>query len=419
MAVVAAFELKVEKILEAGKSSCVLGVDRDGRRQKIVLYAPACVVLHAKLVAGGCYRLNPAPSKRGNSAFFTYSSACPIVTVLVGSGFPAYPVPIAVGQIDGTVTETYQDIRVTVSHDFGTRDYDTQRGKVVGRLLLCDGPADQKFELMLWSDNAGADGIKKGVTVVFYDVLIKKNTSDNRLADRMELSGSLSAFGYSIVDTLMDDVVRAFTEAKSLALKRKLSELAGLAMAPGADETVLRAELTQYVLPDFVPVVALGPGETWENPGALEHLFTFLAARYDGKAEEWDPRVQSLLLQGSSDRIQKEVTSALASLVNIFCRVAIHATQLKTLRNAQEQQRFAEAAEAKFVAAVTSLRLEHAYSWPALIDLGDFLEEKYRTTYVLWVEFAKVKIEGLPGVLPADTQEVMRAFFDSVKNIAA
>ena len=93
---------------------------------------------------------------------------------------------------------------------------------------------------------------------------------------------------------------------------------------------------------------------------------------------------------------------ALVSLVNIFCCEAIHATQLRTLRSAQEMQRLAEAAEAKFVAAVTSLRLEHAFSWEAIINLRDYLEEKYRSTYVLWVEFALVKIEGVSGILPAD-----------------
>ena len=261
MAASAALDLKVEMILEAGNSSCLLGLDRDGRRQKIVLYPPASVVLHAKLVAGGVYRLNPAPSKRGNSATLSYSTVVPVVTSCAGLGFPAYPAPIGVGQIDATLNETFQDIRVTVSHDFGTRDYDTQRGKVVGRLLLCDSPGDQKFELVLWGDKAGADGIKKGVTVVFYDVWIKKNTSDSRPADRMELSGSLSAFGYSFVDTLMDDVVRAFTEAKSPGRKRKLSELAGLAMAPGAGETELRAQLARFAVPGFVEVVESARGE--------------------------------------------------------------------------------------------------------------------------------------------------------------
>jgi len=259
---------------------------------------------------------------------------------------------------------------------------------------------------------------QKIVTVVFWDVWIKKNTSDERSGDRMELSGSLSIFGCSNVDTLMDDVVRAFTEAKSLACKCKLSELAGLIMVLGVDEMELRAWLMQYSLPSFAHVVGFGRGEICEDLEGLQHFFTFLVDRYDGKAGEWDPRVQSLLLQGSCDRIQKDVTTALASLVNIFCRVAIRATQLKTLRSAQEQWRLAEAAEAKFVAAVTSLRLEHAYTWSALMDLGDFLAEKYRTIYVLWVEFAKLKIEGRPGFLPGDKQEVMRAFFDSVKNMA-
>ena len=81
------------------------------------------------------------------------------------------------------------------------------------------------------------------------------------------------------------------------------------------------------------------------------------------------------------------------------------------------QRRLADAAEAKFVAAVTSLRSEHAYTWSALIDLRDFLQEKYRKTYVHWLEFAKLEIEGRPGFSLADRQEVMRVFFDSVRDI--
>jgi hypothetical protein len=64
------FAIKVEKILEDGQSSCLLGVDRDGRRQKVVLYAAASVVLDAKLLVGGVYHFDPAPLQRGNSAFF-------------------------------------------------------------------------------------------------------------------------------------------------------------------------------------------------------------------------------------------------------------------------------------------------------------------------------------------------------------
>ena len=67
--------------------------------------------------------------------------------------------------------------------------------------------------------------------------------------DRMEFIGSLCPVGYFKVDTLLDDVVRAFTEAKSPARKRKLSELAALVVAPGADETELRIRLTQFVAP--------------------------------------------------------------------------------------------------------------------------------------------------------------------------
>ena len=414
MAAAVAFEIKVEKILEDGKNCCLLGVDRDGRRRKIVLYPPSSVVLYAQLVAGVVYRFDPAPSKKGNSAISSYSVDIPIVSSSDGAGFPAYPSPIGVGQIDASMTETYQDIYVTVSHDFGSQEYFTTRGKVSGRLLLCAGPSDQKFELVLWGDKAGTDGFKKGVTAVFYDVWIRKITNDPRSADRMEFSGSLSVFGYSNVTTLIDDVVRAFNEAKSPARKRLLSDLAGLALSPGGDEAQLRVKLAR--LSESSCTNDAVSGDVDAVP--FQDLLTFLAARYDGKAEEWDPRVQTLLLQGSCARIQKEVTTALSSLVNIFCRVAIHATQLKTLRTAREQQRLAEAAEGKFVAAVTSLRLRHAYTWQALIDLGDFLEEKYKKTYVLWVEFAKVKVQGPHGVLPADPQELIRAFFESVQDIA-
>jgi hypothetical protein len=196
------------------------------------------------------------------------------------------------------------------------------------------------------------------------------------------------AYSHAVVAAIQEK--KKDTESKSPARKRKLSELAGLAQL----------------------------SECNGDSGALQDLFTFLAAGYDGKAVEWDPRVQTILLQGSCDRIQKEVTTALASLVNIFCRVAIHATQLNTLLNAREQQRLAEAAAAKFLSAVTPLRLEHAYTWQALIDLGDFLEEKYKTTYLLWLEYAEVKLEGRPGVPPADSQEVFCAFFQSVQDIA-
>ena len=105
---------------------------------------------------------------------------------------------------------------------------------------FCAGPRDQKFELVLWGDKTVADGIEKGATVVCCEVWIRKNISGGRLADRMELSGSLSVFGYSHVDILMDDVVRASTEAKWPACKRLLSELAGLVACLGAAETPLR-----------------------------------------------------------------------------------------------------------------------------------------------------------------------------------
>ena len=51
------------------------------------------------------------------------------------------------------------------------------------------------------------------------------------------------------MNSLLDDVVRAFTGAKSAACKRKLSELAGLVVAPGADEADLRTQLRQCAVP--------------------------------------------------------------------------------------------------------------------------------------------------------------------------
>ena len=103
--------------------------------------------------------------------------------------------PIGVGEICTAHAETFQDIRVTVEHGFGTKEYDTKRGKVLGRALVCAGNGDQKFELVLLGDKAGGAGFKKGSTVVFHDVWIRKNSSDQRSTDRMELSGSLSNFG--------------------------------------------------------------------------------------------------------------------------------------------------------------------------------------------------------------------------------
>jgi hypothetical protein len=77
----------------------------------------------------------------------------------------------------------------------------------------------------------------------------------------MEFSGSLSGFGYGKVDTLMDDVVRVFSEAKSSVRKRKLSELAGLVMDPGADETEFRAKCTKFAVLGSAELGEFAPGE--------------------------------------------------------------------------------------------------------------------------------------------------------------
>ena len=252
MAASDAYEIKIHDLVENDGSSCVLGVNRAGSRLKIVCYSPANVVLHSQLAAGSVYRLDPAPSKKGSSAIFSYSTSSPVVTLIDGAGFPEYPAPIGVAQIDGKMNETYQDIRVTVSHDFGSKEYSTKRGKVLGRQLLCEAPGDMKFDLVLWGDKIGAAGLKKGVTAIFFDVWIRKNTNTDKPPDRLELSGSLSSFGYSRVDTLLDDVVRAFDQANSPLRKRKLSVLAGLVSSPGAAETPLRAQLLQLSVPGSV-----------------------------------------------------------------------------------------------------------------------------------------------------------------------
>ena len=151
------------------------------------------------------------------------------------------------------------------------------------------GRGDQKFELVLWGDKVGFVGFKKAATVVFYDVWIRKNTSDRKPTDRMEFSGSLSAFGFSIVDTLIDDVVRAFAEAKSPARKRKLSELAGMALAPDANETNLRVQLTKFSMSGIVNEIAsdvrddslfwAGSPDCYVDAAGLQELLSFLAAQ--------------------------------------------------------------------------------------------------------------------------------------------
>ena len=138
------------------------------------------------------------------------------------------------------MTETYQDIRVTVGHEFGSKEYHTKRVKFACRGLfvlapairvssLCCGVTRQLLmasrRVQLWSAVKFGSG---------------KNISGGRIADRMELSGSLSVFGYSHVDIRMDDVVRVSTEAKWSLCKRLLSELACLVACLGAAETPLR-----------------------------------------------------------------------------------------------------------------------------------------------------------------------------------
>ena len=84
-----------------------MGVDRDGRRQTIVL-------THRRMLfymRDGVYRFDPAPSNWGNSVFFFYSTAISVVTSCDALGFLAYPAPIGVAQIAATMTETYEDIR--------------------------------------------------------------------------------------------------------------------------------------------------------------------------------------------------------------------------------------------------------------------------------------------------------------------
>ena len=206
-------EIRVEKHLNTGPNHCVLGTDREGDRVKFVIYPPATVVLYHQLEEGKVYRFYPAPVKSAKSNAPSYSSPPPSVTSSADDGFPAYPAPIGPGELSTSQEDTFQDLRVTVEFDFGCREYDTKRGKVQGRQILCTGHGDQKFDLVLWAEKAGDVAFKKGATVVFYDVWIRKNVSDQRPAGRMELSGSLSMFGSYTVDTLQEELGRAFVEA--------------------------------------------------------------------------------------------------------------------------------------------------------------------------------------------------------------
>ena len=137
-----------------------------------------------------------------------------------------------------------------------------------GRALVCTGHGDQKFDLVLWAEKAGGAAFKKGSTVVFYDVWIRKNLSEQRPAGRMELSGSLSIFGFYMVDTLQEEFNRAFTVASP---KKRLwiSKLSLQMFSPGAAETPIRASLAAIMAssPGQEAADITGEGETADTGG--------------------------------------------------------------------------------------------------------------------------------------------------------
>jgi hypothetical protein len=236
-------EMKISKLLESGSGTCLLGVDKDGERKKVMLYMPANMILHAQLEAGGCYSFNPPPAKKGKSLVPSYGTMVPVVTKLSDTHWPAYPQPISVQDVDRSMAQSYQDLRVTIRRDFGVKDYQTAQGLKRGRAILCDGQGEQSFDLMLWGDQADVLEFKTGATFVFYDVWVKENGNVDRPADRMAMCGSLSAFGYVEEDTLMAEIGSAFAVARSPARKRKLSLLAGKVGKEGEDQGALRCQL--------------------------------------------------------------------------------------------------------------------------------------------------------------------------------
>jgi hypothetical protein len=159
------------------------------------LRLPVSMVVFSKITEGASYDLVPGPVLINGVS--SYTSAVPAVTASAATDFPMYPHPLTPEQLQlqqDFFFNTYQDVQVTIRHEFCAKDYDPKRGKVTGRALLCDGVADRYFEINLW--NVCLPGsFTNGSTWVFYDVFVKANTMEHLPADRMKMSGSLSGVG--------------------------------------------------------------------------------------------------------------------------------------------------------------------------------------------------------------------------------
>ena len=107
----------------------------------------------------------------------------------------------------------------------------------------------------------------------------------------------------------------------------------------------------------------------------LQSLREFLSRKLDIKHDELSADVQELLLQ-STDSINKDITSLLSCMVNIFCRTAIQHASLSTLKSTFVQEAFAEAAGQRFLEIVTELRVTHKCSWNRICALEDYLDVK-------------------------------------------
>ena len=201
-----------------------------------------------------------------------------------------------------------------------------------------------------------------------------------------------------VTQVALDDAMRddpAFCRHPFQSAKKAFDEL-----LPGAPTmTSLRAESSGVPTADESPPrpraeQEIGKLREATGPGGLDDVLAFLAADLNMKKAELDPRIQSLLLE-SCDSVSQAITSALCSLVEIYCRVSLHARGLRTLKVVQAQKEFADAAEKKFVAAVAVLRTQHNYSWDAIEGLQMHLKEAQRGIFVEWVRFARYSLKGL------------------------
>lgn len=148
--------------------------------------------------------------------------------------------------------------------------------------------------------------------------------------------------------------------------------------------------VTQDIQPRQAALFAANSG----SAQGVDDVLAWLSTDLDLKKSELDPRVQALLLE-STDTVSQAITSALCALVEIYCRVSLHAQGLRSLKVVQAQKEFAHAAEKKFVAAVAALRTEHKYAWDAIEGLQMHLKMEQRGIYLEWVQYSRLTLEGL------------------------